>query len=129
MPWNMSSLSEPRTSRTAPTFLPSAVTTGVSQSRPRQLTGSLSVISASYADARVRQKAGQCGRMGDVETDRVLTSPPPTFTADEVAAIAREFFDVVGTAVSAGSERDQAFLIDGDRPTVLKISNAAEDPA
>ncbi len=26
------------------------------------------------------------------------------------------------------SERDQTFLIDGDRPAVLKISNAAEDP-
>src|SRR3954464_8617408 len=123
MRWKMSSASDPRTSCTVPTLLPSAVTTGVLSTRPRQLTGSLSVISPAYADMGVGQKAGQCRRMGDVEIDPVLTSPPPTFTVDEAAQIALEFFGVHGRAVSAGSERDQAFLIDGGRPTVLKISN------
>src|SRR3954462_4112472 len=67
--------------------------------------------------------------MEEADVDRVLTAPPPTFTVDDVARFSRELFGIEGTAVSAGSERDQAFLIDGDRPSVLKISNAAEDPA
>lgn len=41
----------------------------------------------------------------------------------------RELFGVEGVAVEVTSERDQTFLIDGDRPSVLKISNAAELPA
>jgi 4-aminobutyrate aminotransferase-like enzyme/aminoglycoside phosphotransferase (APT) family kinase protein len=61
--------------------------------------------------------------------DEVLTAAPPTFTGEEAATLARELFGVDGTAVSAASERDQTFLIEGDRPAVLKISNAAEDPA
>jgi 4-aminobutyrate aminotransferase-like enzyme/Ser/Thr protein kinase RdoA (MazF antagonist) len=65
--------------------------------------------------------------MEEVDVDRVLTAPPPTFTLDDAARFTRELFGIEGTAVSAGSERDQAFLIDGERPAVLKISNAAED--
>src|SRR5688500_17352389 len=61
--------------------------------------------------------------------DEVLTAPPPTFTYEEAAALARDVFGVHGEARSVHSERDQAFLLDGDRPAVLKISNAAEDPA
>ncbi len=64
--------------------------------------------------------------MTEVTIDAVLTAPPPTFTEAEAAVLAVRFFDIEGTAVSAGSERDQTFLIHGDRPTVLKISNAAE---
>ncbi|HSK51150.1 MAG TPA: aminotransferase class III-fold pyridoxal phosphate-dependent enzyme, partial [Clostridia bacterium] len=67
--------------------------------------------------------------MTDTVVDRVLTAPPPTFTEDEAAAIAREQFGVEGVATAVGSERDQTFLLDGDRPAVVKISNAAEDPA
>ncbi len=67
--------------------------------------------------------------MTDSAVDRVLTAPPPAFTEEEAADLARELFGVVGVAGSAPSERDQTFLIDGDRPSVLKISNAAEDPA
>ena len=67
--------------------------------------------------------------MTDALVDRVLTAPPPKFSLEEAAAVARDVFGVEGTAVSVGSERDQTFLIQGDRPTVLKISNAAEDPA
>ncbi len=61
--------------------------------------------------------------------DRVLTVAPPAFSSDEAAALARDAFGVVGVATEVHSERDQAFLIDGDQPTVVKISNAAEDPA
>ncbi len=67
--------------------------------------------------------------MTETAVDRVLTAPPPTFTEEEAADLARELFGVSGVASSAASERDQTFLIDGDRPSVLKISNAAESPA
>ena len=67
--------------------------------------------------------------MTDAVVDRVLSAPPPTFTEQEAADIAREMFGLAGAARQVASERDQAFLIDGERATVLKISNAAEDPA
>ena len=67
--------------------------------------------------------------MTEAAVDRVLTAPPPTFTEEEAAGLARDLFGVGGVAVEVASERDQTFLIDGDEPTVLKISNAAEDPA
>jgi 4-aminobutyrate aminotransferase-like enzyme/Ser/Thr protein kinase RdoA (MazF antagonist) len=67
--------------------------------------------------------------MTDTAVDRVLTAAPPAFPGEEAAALAHDRFGVDGSAVSAESERDQTFLIDGDRPAVLKISNAAEDPA
>ena len=59
----------------------------------------------------------------------VLEAPPPRFSADEVATIAAALFGLEGRATDLGSERDQTFLIDGERAAVLKISNAAEDPA
>jgi 4-aminobutyrate aminotransferase-like enzyme/Ser/Thr protein kinase RdoA (MazF antagonist) len=61
----------------------------------------------------------------------VLEAPPPRFAADEVAAIAARLFDVHGTAVDLGSERDQTFLIDdgADGGGVIKISNLGEDAA
>jgi 4-aminobutyrate aminotransferase-like enzyme/Ser/Thr protein kinase RdoA (MazF antagonist) len=67
--------------------------------------------------------------MADAVIDAVLTVTPPAFSEAEAAAVARETFGVDGTARAVASERDQTFLIDGDRPAVLKISNAAEDPA
>ena len=58
----------------------------------------------------------------------VLDSTPPCFTADEAARIAAELFGVQGTATDLGSERDQAFLLDGGATgAVLKISNSGED--
>jgi len=57
----------------------------------------------------------------------VLESTPPRFTADDVAALADELFGVTGGARDLGSERDQTFLVQG--AGVVKISNAAEDPA
>ena len=61
----------------------------------------------------------------------VLEAPPPRFSPDDVVRIAANLFDVKGTAVDLGSERDQTFLIDdGDGGGgVLKISNLGEDPA
>jgi len=67
--------------------------------------------------------------MTDTAIDEVLTAAPPTFTDEEAAALARELFGVDGAATSVASERDQTFLIDGERPAVLKLSNAAEEPA
>jgi 4-aminobutyrate aminotransferase-like enzyme len=68
--------------------------------------------------------------------DDVLHARPPSFTEAEAANLAREAFAVSGSARSLGSERDQAFLIEvpategaSGRDRVLKISNAAEDPA
>jgi 4-aminobutyrate aminotransferase-like enzyme/Ser/Thr protein kinase RdoA (MazF antagonist) len=67
--------------------------------------------------------------MSGTTLDRVLSVPPPAFSPAEAAAIARQLFGVDGPARPAGSERDQAFFIDGNRPAVLKISNTGEDPA
>jgi 4-aminobutyrate aminotransferase-like enzyme/Ser/Thr protein kinase RdoA (MazF antagonist) len=60
----------------------------------------------------------------------VLETSPPRFSAEEVAAIAADLFDLRGEVVDLGSERDQTFLVeDGGDGGVLKISNAGEDPA
>jgi 4-aminobutyrate aminotransferase-like enzyme/Ser/Thr protein kinase RdoA (MazF antagonist) len=60
----------------------------------------------------------------------VLETSPPRFTAEEVAAIAAELFDLRGEARDLGSERDQTFLVEnGAGGGVLKISNTGEDPA
>ena len=56
----------------------------------------------------------------------VLDSALPGFTVDEAAQIAADLFDVHGPATALGSERDQAFLLEGG---VLKISNRSEDEA
>ena len=65
--------------------------------------------------------------------DRVLAAARPAFDAETVIDIARRTFDVDAVRASdLGSERDQAFvLLDrADAPlAVLKLSNAAEDPA
>ena len=59
----------------------------------------------------------------------VLEASPPRFSSDEAGTIALEFFDLRGTAVELGSERDQTFLIeDGRGGGVLKISNLGEAP-
>lgn len=45
----------------------------------------------------------------------VLAASPPRFSAEEVAAIAADLFDLRGEAVDLESERDQTFLVeDGD---------------
>jgi 4-aminobutyrate aminotransferase-like enzyme/Ser/Thr protein kinase RdoA (MazF antagonist) len=67
--------------------------------------------------------------MHEHAVDPVLTAPVPTFTDEHAAAFAGEYFGVEGAAQAVPSERDQTFLVDGDRPAVLKISNAAEDPS
>jgi 4-aminobutyrate aminotransferase-like enzyme/Ser/Thr protein kinase RdoA (MazF antagonist) len=59
------------------------------------------------------------------ESLNVLETSPPRFTAEVVAAIAADLFDLRGEVRDLGSERDQTFLV-GDG--VLKISNTGEDP-
>ncbi len=66
--------------------------------------------------------------MSEGAVDPVLTAPPPSFTEEEAAALARDLFGADGVAAEVASERDQTWLIEGDRQAVLKISNSAEDP-
>ncbi|MEO8290345.1 MAG: aminotransferase class III-fold pyridoxal phosphate-dependent enzyme [Gaiellaceae bacterium] len=56
----------------------------------------------------------------------VLEASPPRFSAEEVATIAADLFDLHGEASDLGSERDQTFSV-GEG--ILKISNTGEDPA
>lgn len=64
-------------------------------------------------------------------TDDVLASPPAALAMGDAEALAREVFGVQGRAKPLTSERDQNFHLraaDGAE-FVLKIANAAEDPA
>jgi 4-aminobutyrate aminotransferase-like enzyme/Ser/Thr protein kinase RdoA (MazF antagonist) len=67
-----------------------------------------------------------------MDTD-ILTTPPPGISPADAVAVARSLFGVeAATARDVGSERDRAFILEDAeaRPlAVLKISNAAEDPA
>ncbi len=66
------------------------------------------------------------------EIDPVLKADPPRFSDAEAAGLGDRHFGVrADGAVNLGSERDQTFLLtDGGAPAaVLKISNAAENPA
>ena len=66
--------------------------------------------------------------------DAILASRLPAFSEAEAVAVARRTFgvDARRRAANLGSERDQTFLLsgpDGERLAIMKISNAAEDPA
>jgi 4-aminobutyrate aminotransferase-like enzyme/Ser/Thr protein kinase RdoA (MazF antagonist) len=66
--------------------------------------------------------------------DDVLLAPRPAWSPDDVAATARRLFGLTGAtgAVELGSERDQAFRVHDDAGravAIVKVSNAAEDPA
>ena len=67
--------------------------------------------------------------------DRVLTADRPRLTTADAVAVAADLYGVVAQgARDLGSERDRTFVLqdgDGDDATVavLKVSNAAEDPA
>src|SRR6188474_1265332 len=65
--------------------------------------------------------------------DRVLAAARPRFDDDAAIDIARRTFDLEAAAAQdLGSERDQAFLLldaTGGPVAILKLSNAAEDPA
>jgi len=64
-------------------------------------------------------------------TADVLAAAPPTLMLPDAEEIARTVFGIDGSARTLVSERDQNFAIQADDGTgwVLKISNAAEDPA
>jgi 4-aminobutyrate aminotransferase-like enzyme/Ser/Thr protein kinase RdoA (MazF antagonist) len=59
----------------------------------------------------------------------VLTTLPPAFAPNEVAAIARDLYSLAGSLAPLDSERDQNFrLTEADGTSwVLKIANEAED--
>ncbi len=89
-------------------------------------------LNPMYTTYQAAQQGLSSGSAAEVTAllviDRVLTAAPPAFSEAEAAGVARDLFAVDGVAKVTESERDQTFLIDGDRPAVLKISNAAEDP-
>jgi 4-aminobutyrate aminotransferase-like enzyme/Ser/Thr protein kinase RdoA (MazF antagonist) len=61
----------------------------------------------------------------------MLVSPAPAFTVDEAQRIAASEFGIRGEARLLTSERDQNFFLrsEDEREFVIKIANAAEDPA
>jgi 4-aminobutyrate aminotransferase-like enzyme len=60
--------------------------------------------------------------------DPVLTGAVPRLTTAEAAELAAGVFGLAARgARDLGSERDRTFLLEGDRPAVLKVSNASED--
>jgi 4-aminobutyrate aminotransferase-like enzyme/Ser/Thr protein kinase RdoA (MazF antagonist) len=65
--------------------------------------------------------------------DRVLTADRPRLSTDDAVAVAADLFGVVARgARDLGSERDRTFALtggDGATVAVMKVSNAAEDPA
>ena len=75
------------------------------------------------AEGRPRRSTAEYHRWA---VSSVLDSTPPRFSLDDAARIAEDRFGVQGTASALGSERDQAFLLEGG---VLKISNPSEDEA
>jgi 4-aminobutyrate aminotransferase-like enzyme len=66
-----------------------------------------------------------------MNTAGVMHAAPPALTAEQARQVARERFGIDGEARPLVSERDQNFAIraPGGDGWVLKISNAAEDPA
>lgn len=68
-----------------------------------------------------------------VDIDSVLVAAPPHFSPADAVRIAHQTFGLRSVAArDLGSERDQSFLLlaSEEHPTaVLKVSNAAEDPA
>ena len=65
--------------------------------------------------------------------DAILASRLPAFSEPEAVEVASRTFGLAAsTATNLGSERDQTFLLQGaggERLAIMKISNAAEDPA
>ena len=68
-----------------------------------------------------------------IDFDPVLAVTPPTVEPATVLSIARDIFHLdAADVVDLGSERDRAFLLRdaaGASVAILKLSNAAEDPA
>ena len=67
----------------------------------------------------------------NLNQDKLLKTPSPSFSVDEVNEIANELYGISGTLSQLGSERDQNFHLvtaTGDQ-FVIKIANSSEDPA
>jgi 4-aminobutyrate aminotransferase-like enzyme len=73
------------------------------------------------------------GSVSSPSIDAVLAHPRPAFDAVDAVGIAATTFGIAASAArDLGSERDQAFALlgaDGEPIAVMKVSNAAEDPA
>jgi 4-aminobutyrate aminotransferase-like enzyme len=71
--------------------------------------------------------------VGVAEVDRVLSADRPRLTSADAVGVAADLFGVVAHgARDLGSERDRTFALangDGTTAAVMKVSNAAEDPA
>jgi len=67
----------------------------------------------------------------NLNQDKLLKTPSPSFSVDKVNEIAKELYGISGTLLQLGSERDQNFhlvTMTGDQ-FVIKIANSSEDPA
>jgi len=67
----------------------------------------------------------------NLNQDKLLKTPSPSFSVDKVNEIANELYGISGTLSQLGSERDQNFHLitaTGDQ-FVIKIANSSEDPA
>ena len=64
----------------------------------------------------------------DLPLGALLSSPPPDFSAGQVAALAQRHFGLEGRLAPLTSERDLNFRLDGapQGPVVVKIANLAE---
>jgi len=62
--------------------------------------------------------------------DKLLSTPAPHFTQDEVRSMIQELYGLSGELTPLGSERDQNFLLSSKSGDlyVVKIANSAEDP-
>jgi len=67
----------------------------------------------------------------NLNQDKLLKTPSPSFSVDKVNEIANELYGISGTLSQLGSERDQNFhLVTGTGDQFLiKIANSSEDPA
>ena len=87
---------------------------------------------ASLAYRRVLSSAAMRD-VAEPSFDAILASHLPTFSEPDAVAVADRTFGVAAlTATNLGSERDQTFLLEGvggERLAIMKVSNAAEDPA
>jgi 4-aminobutyrate aminotransferase-like enzyme/Ser/Thr protein kinase RdoA (MazF antagonist) len=67
----------------------------------------------------------------NLNQDKLLKTPSPSFSVDEVNEIANELYGISGTISMLGSERDQNFHLvtaTGDQ-FLIKIANSSENPA
>tara|TARA_R110002096_G_scaffold416576_2_gene619396 strand:+ start:234758 stop:237841 length:3084 start_codon:yes stop_codon:yes gene_type:complete len=76
--------------------------------------------------AMLRERRNNC--INESSVMEVFESKPPSYSPEELATIANEYFGITGTIKTLVSERDQnARIVTNDGEYVLKIANSAED--